>query len=71
LSRDGTTAEIQIYEEGSAGWILEVVDEFGNYTVWNESFPTDEAALSDALKTIESEGIASVLGSVPATTRRH
>jgi uncharacterized protein len=71
LSRDGTTVEIQIYEDGRTGWLLEVVDEFGNSTVWNESFLTDEAALAEALKTIASEGIASVLGSVPATTKRH
>ena len=71
LSRDGTTVEIQIYEDGKGGWLLEVVDEFGNSTVWNESFLTDQAALTEALKTIEREGIASVLGSPPATTIRH
>jgi uncharacterized protein len=71
LSRDGTTIEIQIYEDGNAGWLLEVVDEFGNSTVWNDSFLTDQAALAEALNTIEREGIASVLGSVPATTMRH
>lgn len=64
LSRDGTRVEIQIYEDGNAGWLLEVVDEFGNSTVWDDSFLTDQAALAEALKTIESEGIASVLGSV-------
>jgi uncharacterized protein len=49
-----------------------VVDEFGNSTVWNEPFPTDNAALAEALNTtIDTEGIASVIGSVPATTTRH
>jgi uncharacterized protein len=71
LSRDGTTVEIQIYNDGKAGWILELVDEFGNSTVWNESFPTDDAALAEALNTIETEGIASVIGSPPSTTMRH
>jgi uncharacterized protein len=71
LSRDGTTVEIQIYEDGNAGWLLEIVDEFGNSTVWNESFLTDQAALTEALKTIEREGIASFLGTAPATTIRH
>jgi uncharacterized protein len=33
LSRDGTTVEIQIYDNGQGGWLLEVVDEFGNSTV--------------------------------------
>jgi uncharacterized protein len=71
LSRDGATVEIQIYDDGNAGWLLEVVDEFGNSTVWNESFPTDKTALAEALNTIETEGIASVIGSVPTTTMRH
>jgi len=71
VARDGTMVEIQIYEDGKDGWLLEIVDEFGNSTVWNESFLTDQAALTEALKTIEREGIASVLGSAPATTIRH
>jgi hypothetical protein len=49
LSRDGTTVEIQIYDDGKDGWLLEVVDEFGNSTVWDESFLTDDAALAEAL----------------------
>jgi uncharacterized protein len=71
LSRDGMTVEIQIYEDGNAGWLLEVVDEFGNSTVWDESFPTDHAALTEALNTIATEGILSLLGSMPANTMRH
>ncbi|MGD0292014.1 MAG: UPF0149 family protein [Candidatus Binataceae bacterium] len=71
LSRDGTTVDIQIYDDGKNGWLLEVVDEFGNSTVWNESFPTDNIALAEALNTIDTEGIASVIGSVPTTTIRH
>jgi uncharacterized protein len=71
VSRDGTIVEIQIYEDGKGGWLLEIVDEFGNSTVWDESFLTDQAALTEALKTIEREGIASVIGSPPPTTMRH
>jgi uncharacterized protein len=71
LIRDGTTVEIQIYEDGKAAWLLEIVDEFGNSTVWNESFLTDQAALAEALNTIDREGITSLIGSVPATTMRH
>jgi uncharacterized protein len=47
---------------------LEVANEFENSTVWNESFMTDHAALAEALNTIDREGIASLIGSVPATT---
>jgi uncharacterized protein len=71
FTRDGTTVEIQIYEDGKAGWLLEVIDEFRNSTVWNESFMTDQAALAEALNTIDREGIASLIGSVPSTTIRH
>lgn len=71
LSRAGITVEIQIYEDGNAGWLLEVVDEFGNSTVWNESFHTDHAALAEALAAIENEGIASLIGAIPAGTMRH
>jgi hypothetical protein len=31
LSRDGTTVEIQIHEDGKAAWLLEVVDEFWKF----------------------------------------
>ena len=51
LSRDGTTVAIQIYDDGQGGWLLEVVDEFGNSTVWDESFQTDKAALAEVLNT--------------------
>jgi uncharacterized protein len=71
LSRDGTAVQIQIYDDGQGGWLLEVVDEFGNSTVWDESFQTDKAALAEALNTIDAEGIASVIGVVPSSTIRH
>jgi uncharacterized protein len=71
VARDGTQVEIEIYGDGKDGWLLEVVDEFGNSTVWDESFPTDSAALAYALNEIETEGISSVMGSAPANTTRH
>jgi hypothetical protein len=33
LTRDGKTVQIEIYEDGEGGWLLEVVDEHGNSTV--------------------------------------
>jgi len=71
LARDGTAVEIEIYDDGEGGWLLEVVDEFGNSTVWDDAFPTDSAALAEALNTIDSEGIASVIGAAPANVIRH
>jgi uncharacterized protein len=71
LARDGTAVEVEIYDDGEGGWLLEVVDEFGNSTVWDDAFPTDSAALAEALNTIDSEGIASVIGAAPAYVIRH
>ena len=71
VARDGTAVDIEIYGDGEGGWLLEVVDEFGNSTVWNQSFPTDQAALAEALKTINTEGIAAVMGSAPAGATKH
>ncbi|MES2130304.1 MAG: UPF0149 family protein [Pseudomonadota bacterium] len=65
LTRDGHTIDVEIYEDGEGGWLLEVVDAYGTSTVWDESFATDSAALNEVLKTIEEEGIAVLAGSPP------
>jgi hypothetical protein len=39
--RDGTEVDIQIYKDDKGGWLLEIVDEFWNSTVWDDSFTTD------------------------------
>jgi hypothetical protein len=62
VSRAGKTVRIDIYEDGDGGWILEVVDEFNNSTVWDDHFPSDQAALDEALRTVEAEGIESLIG---------
>lgn len=63
--------QIDIYGDGAGGWLLEVVDEFGNSTVWNDAFPTEAAALAQALSTIDTEGIASLVGAPSTETTRH
>ena len=64
ISSGGKTVRVEIYgdidNEGS--WILEIVDEFGNSTVWNERFDTDKAALVEAKKSIIGEGIKTFIG---------
>lgn len=65
VTRDGKTIHVEIYEDGEGSWVLEVVDEHGNSTVWNESFPSDRDALDEALKTIDEEGIESLIGEPP------
>ena len=62
VSRDGMTVEVLIYRgKDDLGWMLEVVDQEGGSTVWDDLFPTDEEALAEAMNTIETEGIACFL----------
>lgn len=49
-----TTVEISIYRSPNSDWILEVVDEYGNSTVYDDLFPTDQDALDEALREIEA-----------------
>ena len=62
ISSGGKTVQIDIYEDGEGGWLLEVVDEYGNSTVWSDPFETDSAALTEVKKTILSEGINALIG---------
>jgi len=65
VTRDGKTVQIEIYEDGEGGWFLEVVDEHGNTTIWDDPFPSDQDALNEALRTIAEEGIESLIGIHP------
>ncbi len=65
-SADGHTLQIQIYRSTGSPWILEVVDELGTSTVWDDPFDTDTAALEAAFLAIEEEGIHSFV----TTTQR-
>jgi hypothetical protein len=53
------SVEIFIYRSADSGWLLEVVAEDGNSTVWEDPFDTDEAALGEAILAIKEEGIQS------------
>ena len=54
---DGQDYLIEIYRlEDNPTWSLEVVDEEGTSTVWDELFNTDQDALDEVLKAIEEEG---------------
>lgn len=65
VARDGKTVHVEIYEDGEGGWLLEVVDERGNSTVWEASFASDREALDEALRTIDQEGIDALIGPAP------
>ena len=62
ITRDGKTVRVNIIEDGDGGWLLEVVDEYNNSTVWDDPFSTDQAALDEALDAIEKEGIDALIG---------
>ena len=59
----GRTVSIEIYRlEGEAQWALEVVDEFNNSTVWDDTFETESAALTEAKKAILEERVTTFIG---------
>ena len=62
VTSEGKSVQVYIYEDGKGGWILEVVDEYGNSTVWDDPFKTDDEALDEVFDTIEKEGISSLIG---------
>lgn len=63
VKRDNGCVHIEIYENGVGGWILEAVDQYNNSIVWEDHFTSDQLAFDEAMKTIEREGIQSLIGS--------
>ena len=64
-SADGHSLRIQIYRSADSQWLLEVVDERGTSSVWDDLFETDKQALEEAIMAIESEGIGSFISKAP------
>lgn len=60
IEKDGRKVDVEIYQNGEGGWILEVVNEANSSIVWDEPFSSDEAALSEVENTIAKEGMASL-----------
>ena len=58
----GKKVDVEIYGDGSDEWVLELVDNDGNSTVWDDPFETDQAALDEFRATIEKDGIESLIG---------
>jgi len=62
IEDENTYVDIEIYRlRNDDFWTLEVVDEIGGSTVWDDKFRTDEAALKEALNTIEEDGLGSFM----------
>lgn len=64
IESKGKCVQVDIYGDGDGKWILEVVDEFKNSTVWEDAFATDQAALDEIEDTIKTEGIECLIGQV-------
>ena len=62
-TKNGKSVEIHIYRMPNTSWILEVVDLFGNSTVFDDEFATDAEALSYVIEEIERDGIEGFIGS--------
>ena len=62
VTRDNKTVKVEIYSSGKNDWTLEVVDEDGNSTVWDDQFTTDDEAYLEFQRTLDEEGIDSMIG---------
>ncbi len=62
IERDDKSVKVMIYEDGEGGWILEVVDEHGNSTVWDAPFVTDQEALDEVMECVKDDGIDVLIG---------
>jgi hypothetical protein len=71
VTRDGVTVRVEIYRlvGRGEGWSLEVVDQQGGSTVWDDTFGNDEDAHAEFYRTLELEGIRSF--AEPAARRAH
>ena len=62
LSINNKTVRVEIFSSGKNDWILEIVDENNNTTVWDDSFSTDDEAYEEFQRTLAEEGIESMIG---------
>lgn len=59
----GKNLSVEIYRiKGTEGWSLEIVDEAGNSTVWDDTFYSDSAAIAEAKKAILEETAEAFIG---------
>lgn len=67
VSGDDVTVRVEIYRlEDRPGWALEVVNDRGTSTVWDELFDTDDAADSAFRETVSTDGMVAFLDSATA-----
>lgn len=61
ITEDGHAFRVEIYRGEDSDWILEVVNPSDTSIVWDDQFPTDQAALDELLRTIRDEGVEALL----------
>ena len=71
VTREGISVRVDIYRlvKGEKGWTLEVVDNEGTSTVWDDRFATAIEAYAEFYRTLEVEGIWSFLEEQPGLTK--
>ncbi|GAB2880231.1 hypothetical protein GCM10027180_08110 [Microbulbifer echini] len=68
IYREGdVSVQIDIFEDDEGGWLLEIVDQHNNSTVWEDTFETEKEALEEALDALREEGISTFVGPVQET----
>ena len=59
---DGITVQVEIYRiDGTDGWTLELIDEEGGSTVWQDSFATDAEAFAEFMDGVRQLGLARLI----------
>lgn len=59
---DGITVQVRIFKlDDDDGWTLEVVNEAGTSTVWEDPFLTDTDAFEAFQRTVKEEGVETFL----------
>lgn len=66
---DDVTVELRIYRPAGTNldWTLEVIDEQGFATTWEEPFPTDRDAFEEFIATVQRDGIEAFTEEPPQT----
>lgn len=62
VSEQGITVELSIHRlKDRPGWAIEVINQLGTSTVWNELFDTDDAAFAEFRRTVDEDGMKEFL----------
>jgi hypothetical protein len=62
IEKGGSKVTIEVCKADKGGWILEIVDEGWNSTLWDDLFMSSKEALDAGIRAIDEEGIQSFIG---------